>query len=94
MWLFFSTTPLRLPDRGRQATTLTAWCLENAANIGVRSLVPAFNTVLIRSNRQVFVTPPSRPSSTVIASSRWGRSIDGEITARQTPECAREPTRT
>ncbi len=33
-------------------TTLTAWCFANAANIGVRSLVPAFNTVAIRSNRQ------------------------------------------
>ncbi|WP_241984785.1 hypothetical protein [Cryobacterium adonitolivorans] len=68
--------------------------MENAANIGVRSLVPAFNTVLIRSNRQDFVTPPSNPSRTVIAASRWGRSIDGEITARQTPECASDPTST
>jgi hypothetical protein len=73
---------------------VTAWCLENAANIGVRSLVPAFSTVLIRSNRQDFVTPPSSPSSIVIAASRWGRSIDGEITARQTPEWARDPTST
>jgi hypothetical protein len=74
--------------------TLTAWCLENAANVGVRSLVLALSTVVIRSNRQDFVTPPSDPSRTVIAASRWGRSLDGEITARQTPECASDPTST
>ncbi|RZT57363.1 hypothetical protein EV140_2479, partial [Microcella alkaliphila] len=72
--------------------TVTAWCLANAANIGVRSLVPCFRTVLIRSNRQSRVSPPSSPSRVVIAASRCGRSIDGDSTPRQMPEWASEPT--
>ena len=51
-------------------------------------------TVRIRSNRQTLVSPPRRASRVVIAASRCGVSIDGEITPRQTPECASEPTST
>ena len=52
------------------------------------------STVRIRSNRHTLVSPPSRVRTVVIAASRWGRSIEGAIAARQTPEWARDPTST
>ena len=92
VWLFFSTTPFRFPERGRQAIACTPWCFANAANWLVRSPLAGSSTVRIRSKRQSRVSPPSSASTVVIAASRCGRSIEGDSTARQTPECASEPT--